>query len=109
MATRTQVIIVSDLSGEEASDGQTIQFSYRGVTYTIDVTTQEAAKFDKAMAVYVEHAAKVGGRRRSGRGRTTRDPSQTQAIKAWADREGLDYPHRGRLPQQLIDQYTATR
>ena len=38
MAQRTQVILISDLSGDEIKDGgESISFSYRGADYTIDL------------------------------------------------------------------------
>lgn len=106
MAQRTIVQLVSDLTGDEIPDGkgQTVNWSYRGVDYTTDLTAKEAAGFDKAVAMYIEHSTKLGGRRRTG---GKRDKSETQAIKAWADEQGMEYPQRGRLPQSLIDAYNA--
>jgi len=67
MATRTQVILISDLSGDEMQDGgESINFSYRGVDYSIDLTDKEAKGFDKAIAMYLEHAQRKGGRARPG-------------------------------------------
>ena len=53
MAQRVITQLVSDLSGDEIVDGkgETIEFSYRGASYTIDLTEKEAAAFDKAVAV----------------------------------------------------------
>ena len=57
MASRTQVILISDLSGEEVgAGGETVNFSYRDVGYSIDLSAKEARAFDKAMAMYIEHA-----------------------------------------------------
>ena len=62
MAQRTQVILISDLSGNEINDGgESISFSYRGADYTIDLSEKEAKGFDKAMAMYIEHSQKQRG------------------------------------------------
>ena len=49
MAEKVLTIIVSDLSGDETNDGETVEFTYRGVSYAIDLTKEEAAAFDEAI------------------------------------------------------------
>lgn len=63
MATKTVTILVSDLSGEDATG--TVPFALDGVTYEIDLTDDEAAQFRVAMQPYVDAARRTGGRRRS--------------------------------------------
>lgn len=111
MAQRVITLLVSDLSGDEmkAGQGETVAFSYRGVDYTIDLTDKEATGFDKAVAMYIEHATKVGGRGRRSTVKTSGSGGDTKAIKAWADQQGMDYPQRGRLPQSLVDAYHAAQ
>ena len=62
MASRVITQLISDLSGEVIKDGkgETVQFSYRGSSYAIDLTDKEAAGFDKAIATYLENATKQG-------------------------------------------------
>jgi hypothetical protein len=110
MAQRVRTILISDLSGDEVeAGGESVAFSYQGVDYTIDLTAKEAAGFDKAIAMYVEHATKAG-RARSGRP----SPASTQHhaerignMKRWAAEQGIDYPKRGRLPKSLVEAYDA--
>ena len=73
MAQRTIVQLVSDLSGDEmqAGEGRTVEFSVDGTSYSIDLTDKEAAGFDKALAMYVEHATKTTGGSKSGRKRSS--------------------------------------
>lgn len=108
MAQRVITQFVSDLSGDEIKDGgDSIKFSYRGIDYTIDLTPKEAAGFDKAIGMYVEHAQRVGGRRSSGtssRGAKT-DRSQLQAMREWARKNGYDVSDRGRISQEIQDAY----
>ena len=110
MAQRVRTILISDLSGDEVEDGaESVAFSYKGVDYTIDLTAKEAAGFDKAIAMYVQHARK-GGRARPGRSSSGSAHSHAERIgnmKKWAAEQGLDYPKRGRLPKSLVDAYDA--
>ena len=110
MAQRVRTILVSDLSGDEVeSGGQSISFSYKGVDYTIDLTAKEAAGFDKAIAMYVQHARKAGRSRaaRSSSGSSRGQAERVSTMKKWADEQGLDYPRRGRLPKSLVEAYDA--
>lgn len=42
---------------------ETIQFSYEGVAYSIDLDPDDAAAFEVALAPYIEAGRRVGGRR----------------------------------------------
>src|SRR3712207_9348495 len=98
MAQRTIVQLVSDLSGDEmqAGEGRTIEFSVDGTSYTMDLTDKEAAGFDKALAMYIEHATKAsggttGGRKRSsagGKASSGRRQEQLGKIRGWAHAHG---------------------
>lgn len=109
MVQKVKTILVSDLSGNElGQDGQTVKFGFLGADYEIDLSQDEADEFAKVLQTYVKAGRRVGGRRQSGTAPTTRrDPSQTKAIKSWLDEQGLDYPKRGRLPQDLMDRWES--
>jgi hypothetical protein len=110
MAQRVITQLVSDLSGDEIADGagESIEFSYRGATYSIDLTDEEAAGFDNAIALYLEHATKTGGRRRSASGGSKGDYSAKE-VRAWAKAQGIDMPERGRIPGEILEQYKSAR
>ena len=103
MAQRVRTILISDLSGDEVeAGGESVAFSYQGVDYTIDLTAKEAAGFDKAIAMYVEHATKAG-RARSGRPSSASSQHHAERIgnmKRWAAEQGIDYPKRGPAPEE---------
>ncbi len=119
MAQRVQTVLISDLSGDEVEDGlESVSFAYQGVDYVIDLTAKEAAGFDRAIAMYVEHARKAPRRSAGGTGTGPAGSARTAgsgaghaarlgAVKAWATEQGLDYPQRGRLPKSLLDAYDA--
>jgi hypothetical protein len=105
VAQRVVTQLISDLTGDEitAGKGQNIEFSYRGASYSIDLTDKEAAGFDKAIAMYIDHATKVGGRRRpsasSSKGYNPKD------VREWAKSQGIEVPQRGRIPADVVTQY----
>lgn len=110
MAQRVITQLISDLSGDEiaAGKGETVEFSYRGNTYSIDLTDKEAAGFDKAIAMYLEHATKAGGRRKTSTAGPKSDYN-AKDVRAWAKTQGMDVPERGRIPGDVLEQYRAAR
>lgn len=111
MATRTQVIRISDLSGEDLGDGGlTVNFSVGSDNYTIDLSDSEAEEFYDFLKKYTDVATKTAGRvaRRSASSSRPRSNPQTKAIKEWAVANGLDVPQRGRIPRSIIEQYELT-
>lgn len=131
MAERIVVQLVDDINGAEITDesGERINFSVRGVDYQIDLSAANVAKFEKALAPYLEAATRVGGRRtrtqkaaepssrsaKSGaaRGRkksgskgvTSKD--QLAAIREWAQQNGYDVASRGRIKSEIVEAYHA--
>lgn len=106
MAQRQTVTYVSDLSGREItdSDSPTVEFSYRGISYTIDLSAREAEAFDNVMNKYIA----AGNRVKSGRTvkRTQAGPSAAE-VRAWAQSNGHKVPDRGRIPQDVRDAFDS--
>jgi hypothetical protein len=114
MASRTEVILISDLSGDEVKDGgESIDFSYRGVDYTIDLTDKEAKGFDRAIAMYVEHAQPRADHPRPSIGNMRRhrphQREQLQAAREWLRANGHAVSDRGRIKSELMDLYNAAQ
>jgi hypothetical protein len=67
------------------------------------------------MAGYVTNGRRVGrggvvvGGRAStrARGSAAADREQNKAIRAWAKRKGKSISDRGRIPQEIVDEYHA--
>lgn len=108
MAQRVITQLISDLSGDEIAEGkgETVEFSFRGTSYKIDLTEKEAAGFDKAIATYVDNATKVGGRRKSSAAGSKSDYS-AKDVRAWAKSQGIEVPERGRIPGDVVEKYKA--
>ena len=64
MAQRVQVLLVDDLDGGDANE--TVSFALDGVTYEIDLSESNAAKFRDDLASWIGHARRSGGRRATG-------------------------------------------
>lgn len=111
MAQKIIVSLVDDLDGSDAEE--TIEFGLDGVTYEIDLSTENAEELRDALAQYVEHARRSGGRKRTGArsnakasGRSAAvDREQNQAIRAWARKNGYEVSDRGRIPSEIVDAY----
>jgi hypothetical protein len=63
MAERIIRQLIDDVDGSEIPDGrgERVEFSVRGVTYRMDLSAANVAKFDKALKPFIDAAAKVGG------------------------------------------------
>ncbi|WP_448059024.1 histone-like nucleoid-structuring protein Lsr2 [Cellulomonas hominis] len=108
MAQKVQVLLVDDVDGGTADE--TVSFSLDGVSYEIDLTTEHAAELRGALATWVGHARKVGGRTGSGRpttraGRTS--SGDAGAIRAWAKSNGFTVSERGRISAEVRKAYEA--
>jgi hypothetical protein len=102
MATKTIINLIDDLTGAPAAG--TIEFSYEGTNYTIDLTDKNAARLRKTLAPYIEHG------QRASRRAPAPAPDDTVAgrarIRAWAQRNGWpSVPLRGRIPAEITAAY----
>lgn len=103
MAQRVVTLLDSDLSGADADE--TVTFALDGVSYEIDLTEKEAAKFRDSLGTYVSHARKTGGRRRRGGGTRGSAGEDTAAIREWAQQQGYEVSDRGRIPADVREAY----
>ena len=115
MAQQTTVRFVDDLDGSEAVG--TVTFALDNRTYEIDLSDENTDKLHEALAPFIEHGRKAGGRS-GGRGRTqgqapmTETPArsnrvETHAIRVWARQTGHQISDRGRIPKSVIEAYQA--
>ena len=105
MAKTTITHFTDDLDG--SSDANTIEFSYKGTSYTIDLAEKNEAKFDKAMERFILAATQVKTRASSNRRSASKRRKDLSAVRTWAKGEGLDVSERGRIPKNIVEQYEA--
>jgi hypothetical protein len=111
VAKQTIHKLIDDLDGGDADE--TVKFALDGVQYEIDLSKKNASKLRDAFASYAAKGRKigrggvvVGGRTARGRGGAV-DREQNKAIRAWAKQQGKDISNRGRIPQEIVDEYHA--
>ncbi|GIG41541.1 histone-like nucleoid-structuring protein Lsr2 [Cellulomonas phragmiteti] len=110
MAQKVQVLLVDDVDGGTADE--TVTFGLDGVTYEIDLTSDNAAKLRDAFAQWVANARKVSGRS-SGRsaGRSTSSSTRSarsneaQEVREWAKANGYQVSERGRISAEVKKAY----
>ena len=109
MAKKTITKLVDDIDGGEAHE--TVKFGLDGYHYEIDLSTKNANKLRSVLSAYVEKGSRISVRMsaRGGsaarRGSAVAEREQNQAIRAWAQRKGIAVAARGRIRQEVIDQY----
>ena len=107
MAQKVQVILVDDVDGGEAEES--VSFALDGVNYEIDLSSVNAESLREALAPWVGHARKIGGR--SGRGRPAGRPRAAAAkadltdVRAWARDNGFKVSDRGRVSSEVMSAY----
>ena len=121
VAKREIVELTDDIDGTGIADGagEAIDFSVNGVDYRIDLKDKNAKEFHRKLDYYIEHAERVGGRKRSAHSSAVldaaaaagkpakRDPEQTRAIREWANANGHEVSDRGRIPAAVVEAFDA--
>ncbi|MGN6302567.1 MAG: histone-like nucleoid-structuring protein Lsr2 [Angustibacter sp.] len=109
MAQKVQVVLIDDIDGGDADE--TVTFALDGVTYEIDLNTDNAAKLRDALAVWVGNARRVSGRASTGRstsrssGRRSSGAEDSAAIREWAKDNGYQVSERGRISAEVREAY----
>ena len=106
MAQKTQIILVDDIDGSEAT--QTVTFALDGENYEIDLNDDHAAALRETVEEWTVKARRVSGRRiRRRAGATPRTSSDTQKVREWARANGYEVSDRGRIPASVREAYDA--
>ncbi|SCF22016.1 Lsr2 protein [Micromonospora viridifaciens] len=112
MARKVITVLTDDLDGGKAD--RTVEFGLDGVTYTIDVSDENAGVLRKALDPYINAGRRIGrGPLESARAarRVTRpatsgmDREQNRAIREWAAKNGYEISERGRIPVSVVEAY----
>jgi Spy/CpxP family protein refolding chaperone len=105
MARNVQVVVSDDLDGSDGAE--TVSFGFDGVSYEIDLTEKNRAKFEKAFQPYVQAGRRISRSRRPGSPRTTGPRIDRAAIRVWANENGLNVSERGRISAEVMQKYEA--
>jgi hypothetical protein len=100
-------VLVERLLDDDRDAAETVDFSYRGVDYQIDLSTANARALDKLLAPILDVS-----RRREEQPVTRRPIAQrpggapaAKAVRAWARNEGIEVSDRGRVPADVVKRY----
>lgn len=112
MARIERVELIDDLDGSEAEE--TVGFSLDGINYELDLSQRNAEKLRKSMALYTEKARRAGmvtapGRRRRRPAASSPERGyDPRAIRVWADQAGVPVSTRGRIRNDVVEQWRAS-
>lgn len=107
MATRTVIELIDDLDGSQASE--TLRFGLDGTDYEIDLGEQNAEALRGELARFVK-----AGRRDAARKsqpptvRRLSPAADLKTVRAWAAENGIEVNPRGRVREDVLQQYLAT-
>lgn len=106
MARRIIHQLVDDLDGTQLEDGQgeTVRFGLDGKAYEIDLSAENAAALQEALAPFVKAGRRQGG---SGTPRRRSSSRDLDAIRAWARENGYEVADRGRISADVEKAYNA--
>jgi hypothetical protein len=113
MAQKVTVQLVDDIDDSPIADGEgrTIEFSFDGSSYEIDLSNDNVDAFREAISDYVASARKVGARRASGTTKSASpkrgNPAELAKIREWAKDNGYEVSSRGRISTQVQEAYAA--
>jgi uncharacterized protein (DUF4415 family) len=107
MATKTQVVLVDDLTGDPADT--TVKFALDKTEYEIDLSNENAAEMRNGLSRYVDAARKVtgGGRRSAPAAKPTYAGYDPAAVRAWAAGQGIEVNARGRIKADVVEKFRA--
>lgn len=114
MAQKVTYQLVDDIDGSVAESS--VEFGLDGVSFTIDLSTDNADQLRDVLAPYVDGARRVSGRRRTAvktaaatkaveTPSASTDRERNQAIREWARDKGWQVSDRGRIPADVAQAY----
>lgn len=107
MAQKRQVLLVDDLTGDDAQE--TVKFSLDGTQYEIDLTSEHAAELREKLSPYLSSGRRLrgGAASRGARRETAPRSDDSRKIREWAIANGFTPSARGRISQEIREAYSA--
>lgn len=114
MAQQTIIRLFDDLDGTTSDTIRTVEFGLDGVTYEIDLSDDHASQLRDRLAEFITVARRTGGRVKHSTpamapysNGAIRSHEQSQAIRAWARKNGYQVSERGRISAAVIEAFEA--
>lgn len=102
MAERVVTILTDDLDGGPGDE--TIEFGLDGEHYEIDVSNAHANALRTSLQPWLAVARPAGTAPRAAP-RQVQVAADPRAVRAWATARGITFPSKGRIPQDVVDQF----
>lgn len=100
MAKRVTTELVDDF--DESTPAETVEFSFQGIDYEIDLSSENTSKLRAELEPYMQAGRKVSrGAPRPGR-RSMQRHAHLQKARVWLRANGHDIGDRGRVPRELL-------
>ena len=101
-------VLVERLVDDLDNVTETLDFSYRGVDYQIDLSARNARALDKLLAPYLEVSRRSGKRSATRRRPVVKAVSHApdaKVVRAWAKNQGIEVSDRGRVAANVMNRY----
>jgi len=107
MAKKT--VYTDDLDSSELADAGTVSFSYKGITYEMDLSSKNEAKLAEQLGPWIAKARTVKNSHKNGKATAPAasgyNAEQLKAVREWAGSHGYNVSDRGRVPQEVLKAY----
>lgn len=101
-----KIIRLDDIDGG-AHDVKTIVIALGSTTWAIDLSADNRARLDAALAPFLAHAKRVKNARH--RRAATDAARRNKTIRDWAAAHGIDVSPYGKIPAAIAAQYDVAR
>lgn len=98
-----QTVLIDDIDGSTEGT-ETVNFSYAGKSYSIDLGQKNRDKLAKALEPFIEKAILTSTVKRQVKGK-----SNAAEVRVWAQEQGIEVPERGRIPGSVLEAFEASR
>jgi len=110
MAKTVTVVTNDDIDG--SPDAQTLTFAYQGQQFEIDLAEKNHVAFLTSLKPFIGAAHVVSGRQRprgATGGRRSRSSFSVDraAVRAWAQKQGIQVAERGRIRADVLEKFAA--
>lgn len=101
MAQRVQVMLIDDIDDSVAAE--TVSFALDGVSYEIDLSSENAGNLRGDLARWIGHARRTGGRKATAVKSASR--ADLAKVREWARANGHVVSDRGRISATVQEAY----
>ena len=113
MARRELIQYIDDLDGTplEEKNHRVVRFSFRGKNYVLDLSLDNAEKFEEVLEPYlskatIDHETVTAPRRKGASNpNAAQSRDRNRKIRIWAREQGFEVADRGALPKAIIEAY----